>query len=184
MTKKGQNNKGSRNIHDSFVKKALSNKTVAKEFFETNLPQEILSQIDLSTLRQEKESYLDNTLGYGIVDLIYSVNFGEDKGYLILLLEHQSTQDYKMPLRVQKYVLRVCDDYLKKNKTGKIPLIYPILLYSGKEKYTAPLSFYELFNNAEKAKEFLTKPIQLIETSSFEKDKIRDRYYSGLMMYL
>ena len=94
MTDKGQNNKSSRNIHDNFAKKALSNKTVAKEFFETNLPQEILSQIDLSTLRQEKESYLDNTLGYGIVDLIYSINFGGERGYLVLLLEHQSTQDY------------------------------------------------------------------------------------------
>ena len=183
MTKKSQNDKSNRNIHDSFVKKALSNKTVAKEFFETNLPQEILSQVDLSTLRQEKESYLDNTLGYGIVDLIYSVKFGEDKGYLILLLEHQSTQDYKMPLRIQKYVLRICDDWLKKNKGKKIPLIYPILFYSGKEKYTAPLSFYSLFNNAEKAKEFLTKPIQIVETSKFQKEDIRSKYYSGLMMY-
>ncbi len=28
MTKKSQNNKSNRNIHDSFVKKALSNKTI------------------------------------------------------------------------------------------------------------------------------------------------------------
>ena len=183
MIKKGQDKQNNKNIHDSFVKKVLSNKTVAKEFLETNLPQEILSQVDLSTLRQEKENYFDNTLGQGIVDLIYSVNFGRDKGYLIVLLEHQSTQDYKMSLRIQKYVLRICDDYLKKNKKDKIPLIYPILFYSGKEKYTAPLSFYDLFNNAKKAKEFLTKPVQLIETSKFQKDDIKSKYYSGLMMY-
>ena len=181
MTKRDKNTQNNKNIHDSFVKKALSNKIIAREFFETNLPQEILSQVDLSTLRQEKESYFDNTLGHGIVDLIYTVRFGEDKGYLIVLLEHQSTQDYKMPLRIQKYILRICDDYLKKNKKGKIPVIYPILFYSGKEKYKAPLSLY--FNNAEKAKEFLTKPIQIIETRSFGKDNIRDKYYAGLMMY-
>ena len=56
-------------------------KNVAREFFEANLPQDILSQVDLSTLKQEKENYFDNTLGNGIVDLIYSVNFGLDKGY-------------------------------------------------------------------------------------------------------
>ena len=55
-------NQSNKNIHDNFVKKALSNKTVAKEFFETNLPREILSQINLTTLKQEKESYFDNIL--------------------------------------------------------------------------------------------------------------------------
>ena len=177
------NQKNNKNSHDVFVKKAMSDKNVAKEFFEANLPQDILSQVDLSTLKQEKENYFDNTLGNGIVDLIYSVNFGLDKGYLIALVEHQSTQDYKMPLRIMKYVLRICDDYLKKNKGGKIPLIYPILFYSGQKKYTAPLSLYSLFANSERAKEFLTKPIQLVESSNFQKDDIRGRNYAGLMMY-
>ena len=96
------NQKSNKNSHDIFVKKAMSDKNVAREFFEANLPQDILSQVDLSTLKQEKENYFDNTLGNGIVDLIYSANFGLDKGYLIALVEHQSTQDYKMPLRILK----------------------------------------------------------------------------------
>ena len=178
--KQKHNNK---NSHDVFVKKAMSDKNVAKEFFEANLPQDILSQVDLSTLKQEKENYFDNTLGHGIVDLIYSVNFGEDKGYLILLLEHQSTQDYSMPLRIMKYILKICDDYLKKNKGQKIPLIYPILFYGGEAKYTAPLSLWSLFNNSERVKAFLTKPIQLVETNNFRKEDIRGRAYFGLMMY-
>ena len=57
-TKKQINNK---NSHDVFVKKAMSDKNVAREFFEVNLPQDILSQVDLSTLNQEKENYFDNT---------------------------------------------------------------------------------------------------------------------------
>jgi predicted transposase/invertase (TIGR01784 family) len=179
-SKKIENNK---NSHDTFVKKAMSDKNVAKEFFEANLPQDILSQVDLNTLNQEKEHYFDNTLGNGVVDLIYSVNFGIDKGYLILLVEHQSNQDYKMPLRIMKYVLRICDDYLKKNKGEKIPLIYPILFYGGEQKYTAPLSIYSLFINSERAKEFLTKPIQLVETNNYKKEDIRGRAYAGLMMY-
>jgi len=99
-----QNKSNNKNSHDVFVKKAMSDKNVAREFFEVNLPQDILSQVDLSTLKQEKENYFDNTLGHGIVDILYSVNFGEDKGYIMLLVEHQTTQDYKMPLRIMKYV--------------------------------------------------------------------------------
>jgi predicted transposase/invertase (TIGR01784 family) len=183
MNNKSKKQKNNKNSHDVFVKKAMSDKNVAKEFFEANLPQDILSQVDLGTLKQEKENYFDNTLGHGIVDLIYSANFGEDKGYLILLLEHQSTQDYNMPLRIMKYILKICDDYLKKNKGQKIPLIYPILFYGGETKYTAPLSLWSLFNNSERAKAFLTKPIQLVETNNFRKEDIRGRAYFGLMMY-
>ena len=99
-----KNKTNNKNSHDVFVRKAMSDKNVAREFFEVNLPQDILSQVDLSTLKQEKENYFDNTLGHGIVDILYSVNFGEDKGYIMLLVEHQTTQDYKMPLRIMKYV--------------------------------------------------------------------------------
>ncbi len=184
MRDKGRERKSNnKNSHDVFVKKAMPNKRVAKEFFEENLPQEIISQIDLNTLKQEKENYFDNTLGHGIVDLLYSVNFGEEKGYLILLVEHQSSQDYKMPLRIMKYILKICDDYLKNNKGKKIPLIYPILFYGGETKYTAPLSLWDLFSNAERAKAYLTKPIQLVETNNFKKEDIRGRDYAGLMMY-
>lgn len=169
--------------HDNFVRKSLSDKKIASEFFETHLPKEILSQVDLSTLEQQKENYFDNTLGHGIIDLLYSVKFGQDDGYIALLLEHQSTVDYKMPLRIQKYVLRICEDYLTKNDNAKIPLIYPLIFYTGDTKYNAPLSFYSLFNNSELAKRFLTEPIQLIETNGFTKEDIRGRYYAGLMTY-
>ena len=105
---------------------------------------------------------------------LISINFEIPKyqGYLVLLLEHQSTQDYKMPLRIQKYILRICEDHLTKNNNAKIPLIYPMLFYTGGGKYNAPLSFYSLFNNSELAKRFLTKPIQLIETKGFTKEDI------------
>ena len=39
--------------HDNFVRKSLSDKKIAAEFFETHLPKEILSQVDLSTLEQQ-----------------------------------------------------------------------------------------------------------------------------------
>ena len=142
--------------HNNFVRKLLSDKKIEAEFFETHLPKEILSQVDWLTLEQQKENYSDNTLGHGIVDLLYSVIFGQNEAYLMLLLEHQSTTDYKIPLRIQKYVLRICEDYLSKNNNAKIPLIYPLNFYTGNTKYNAPLS---LFNHADLTKKFLTEPI-------------------------
>jgi len=85
-----KNNNKNTLSHDNFFRKSLSDKKIAAEFFETHLPEKILSQIDLSTLEQQKENYFDNTLGHGIVDMLYTVQFGQDQGYLMILLEHRS----------------------------------------------------------------------------------------------
>jgi predicted transposase/invertase (TIGR01784 family) len=172
------------NHHDKFTKQVLSDKKTAKEFFQLSLPKSILAQVDLDTIEQVKESYVDNELGQGVVDLIYKVKFGMDDGYLIALLEQQSTQDDTMPLRISKYVLRIASEFLDNHKGSKIPLIYPLLLYTGQGKYKKPLSIYDLFVNSQKAKEYLTQPIRLIEVSDFEASDIKEKYYGGLMMYL
>ena len=172
------------NHHDKFTKQVLSDKKTAKEFFQLSLPKSILAQVDLDTIEQVKESYVDNELGQGVIDLIYKVKFGMDDGYLIALLEQQSTQDETMPLRIGKYVLRIASEFLDNHKGSKIPLIYPLLLYTGQGKYNKPLSIYDLFVNSQKAKEYLTEPIRLIEVSNFEASDIKEKYYGGLMMYL
>ena len=52
------------------------------------------------------------------------------------------------------------------------------------QAFLNPLLFLQsLFTNSERAKEFLTKPTQLVESSNFQKDDIRGRNYAGLMMY-
>ena len=172
------------NHHDKFTKQILSDKKTAKEFFQLSLPKSILAQVDLDTIEQVKESYVDNELGQGVIDLIYKVKFGMDDGYLITILEQQSTQDETMPLRISKYVLRIASEFLDNHKGSKIPLIYPLLLYTGQGKYNKPLSIYDLFVNSQKAKEYLTEPIRLIEVSNFEASDIKEKYYGGLMMYL
>ena len=74
--------------HDNFIRKSLSDKKITAEFFKTYLPKQILLQVDLSTLEQKKENYFDNMLGHGIMDLLYPIQFCQDKGYLVLLPEH------------------------------------------------------------------------------------------------
>ena len=58
-------------------------------------------------------------------------------------------------------MLRLCDEELRKQdklpeKEKKLPLIYPVVFYTGRNKYTAPRSFYELFEDEKLAKSFFT----------------------------
>jgi len=72
----------------------------AKEFFSTYLPAHIKKQINLDSLKLEKDSFVDDKLRMQITDLLYATQFGERQGYLYLLVEHTSTVNPLMPFRV------------------------------------------------------------------------------------
>jgi predicted transposase/invertase (TIGR01784 family) len=65
--------------HDRFFKSAMSNKKIAQAFFETYLPTHICQAIDLNTLVLRKESFVDEELKLAITDLLFSVNFQQQK---------------------------------------------------------------------------------------------------------
>ena len=60
---------------------------------------------------------------------------------IFFLIEHQSKIDYSMPFRLLEYevaIIRSAIDKSKiKNKSYKIPLVMPIVLYTGKQKWNA-----------------------------------------------
>lgn len=100
--------------HDHFVAKAMARTRVAKEFFQSHLPSDVRKLVDLNTLQQCNTKLLSNILGEGIVDFLYTVKFGDEDGYLTILLEHQTSQDKYMTFRIQKYMLRIYEEHLRK----------------------------------------------------------------------
>ena len=100
-------NKPKQKIHDSFIKQMMSDPKVAREFFGVFLPAYIREEVRLNTLEPQKESFVDKTLGSNYVDLLFKVNFGDEEGYIYLLMEQQSQPDWIMALRLHKYMLQI-----------------------------------------------------------------------------
>ncbi|MGI9214721.1 MAG: Rpn family recombination-promoting nuclease/putative transposase, partial [Gammaproteobacteria bacterium] len=93
-----------KNPHDKLFKISLSNVEIAKDFFKIHLPQSILDQIDLDNLIYCNNSYLEQDLEEKFSDVVYySKNNSGQNSYLYILLEHQSTPDRLIPLRILKY---------------------------------------------------------------------------------
>ncbi len=172
--------------HDAFVKKFMSRKEVATEFFEGTLPSHILDNADLTTLKQEKTDFLDNTLGHGIVDMLYSVKIRDSTGYISLLLEHQSRPEKFMAFRIMKYVLSICDAHLKKYPKSKFPVIHPMIFYTGERKYNSSLSFWDLFVSPELIKKSLCRDsgFSILSLREIKDIDLKKRYRSGVMLYL
>ena len=128
--------------HDAVFRKSMENPIVAKEIFNAHLPVEVKSLINTDTLKLEKESFVEKNLKAKISDVLFSVKTEAGDAYLYLLLEHQSSPDHWMALRLFRYMINICDRYRTLNKKAtQLPLIYPMIFYNGTEEYNAPRGF-------------------------------------------
>jgi len=169
--------------HDELIRSAFENPFVAKEFFEMHLPAHIQNLISIKTLKMEKDSFVDKELGKSIVDILFSVKFGDSKGYLFLLLEHQSTVEYDMALRLFKYMFKIAEYHKKATKSQKFPFIYPLIFYNGIQKYTAPRNLWELFENSELVKNTWSGDYQLINVHDIPDEKLKEQAWAGILQF-
>ncbi|WGL95808.1 Rpn family recombination-promoting nuclease/putative transposase [Arsenophonus nasoniae] len=158
--------------HDTIFKQFLSEKETAKEFFEIWLPDEIKSVCNLETIRAESSSFIDEEMKNYQSDILYSVSTIKGKGYLYLLIEHQSTPDKLIAWRLMRYSMAAMQKHLEAGHK-KLPLVYPILFYAG-EKSPHPHSTYWLdcFNDSELAEKIYTKPFKLVDVTTLDDGEI------------
>ena len=104
------------NPHDLFFRSMMTEPKLIKEFFEYHLPAHIQSVINIDSIRPEKENLINEELKERITDLLYSVEFGNQQGYITLLVEHQSTPEKLMPFRVLQYVIAVMEHHITKTQ--------------------------------------------------------------------
>ncbi|MDU5724342.1 MAG: Rpn family recombination-promoting nuclease/putative transposase, partial [Clostridium butyricum] len=89
-------------------------------------------------------------------DILYKVKIDDKEVIFYVLLEFQSKVDFQMPMRLLFYMTEVWRDILKntdknqrKRKAFKLPAIIPIVLYNGKNKWTANMNFKEMLSGYE-----------------------------------
>ena len=138
--------------HDALVKLFLSDLKVAREFLEYYLPHELQSKCDFSSVSIEPESYIENNLKRYCSDIVYKVNISSGKevesAYIYLLIEHQSTAELLMPLRMLRYQLAIIQKHVDKQGGNvlKLPMVVPIVLYNGlKSPYPYAQNIADLF---------------------------------------
>ena len=94
-------------------------------------------EIGKDNLQKYKNSFIDINFRNKESDIIYKV---KDKD-IFFLIEHQTKIDYTMPLRILKYEILIIESAIDQRifgqKNYKIPIVYPIVLYTGNKKWNA-----------------------------------------------
>jgi predicted transposase/invertase (TIGR01784 family) len=163
----------------------MSNLAVAKEFFTAHLPTNLLEKMDLNSLKLEKQTFIDEAYKTTEADVVYSVNIGNVTAYLYLLCEQQTKVEPLLAFRLLVYTVRIMETHLKQHPNGSLPLVYPMVIYTGDEPWDAPLDIFPLFADAENlARELLLKPYQLLDVKRTSDDELRQQALSGLVAFV
>ena len=133
------------NIHDSGYKKLFSNRTIFRQLLETFVNQEWVHSLDFNTCEPLDKSFISEHYKETESDLIYKIQFQDREVYIYILIEFQSTVDSFMALRVLNYITNFYMDFLVNNRSvKKLPAVFPIVLYNGEARWTAPVALSEL----------------------------------------
>jgi len=108
---------------------------------------------------------------------------GQILSYIYILVEHQTQPKKLMPFRILKYLVSIWDLHLKATKITKkshLPIVYPIIFYTGRNKYKYSTCLFDLFSDNKLAKDILCNPCQLIDLSQISDTELTLQPWYGM----
>lgn len=120
----------------------------------------MLSQIDLSILRPCPRTFLDEQLDQQESDVLYLTQLKKNERpcYLYLLVEHQSSVDRWLPLRLVSYQVAIIKNHHQQYPKDSLPGVFPMVYYQGEQPYKGSLDFFSLFSDPALARETFAAP--------------------------
>ncbi len=136
------------NLHDRLVHAVFGRPEHAAAEFRAVMPPALLARIDLDTLTPVPGSFVDAGLRDRAADLLFTVQSRGGREALVhLLLEHQSTFDPWLPLRLLEYQLRIWENWRRERpEERRLPRIVPVVLYHGERPWPASPRFGALLD--------------------------------------
>ncbi|MBI1926718.1 Rpn family recombination-promoting nuclease/putative transposase [Candidatus Poribacteria bacterium] len=126
---------------------------------------DLVERLDFSRLEQVNQTFIPDNLRKQESDVLYLVPFhSEELGevWIYVLIEHQSTPSDVMGFRILFYMTQIWDAQRRKWEDNKIPQtqwrfrpILPIVLYTGSERWEAPIKLEALMDVPEELRRFV-----------------------------
>jgi predicted transposase/invertase (TIGR01784 family) len=168
--------------HDALFTAVLGQPEHAAGPLRSVIPPAIADVLDWPTLTAVPGSFVDAQLVSRRTDLLFTINWrGGGDALIYLLYEHQSTADPRMPFRLLRYMTRIWERWqAEHNDADWLPVIIPVVLYHGEERWSAPVTFHGMFRVPEAIRSalapYLVQFTYLLDSlSKVQDDQLRDR---------
>ncbi|MEM9558287.1 MAG: Rpn family recombination-promoting nuclease/putative transposase [Acidobacteriota bacterium] len=136
--------------HDRARRLLFAHRDVVEDLLRHHVQETWIEELDLTTLRREPEISISEPLDARESDIVWSVHWRERYLYVLILLEFQSSVDRWLALRQLVYVALFYQKLVQAGRLedGKLPPVFPIVIYNGKPRWTAPLDLRDLVAEA------------------------------------
>ena len=128
----------------------FSNPTMVKGLFQGILDTPWLKELDWARLEPLPTDYLSDALKERQGDLVWRLPRREGRElFVLLMLEHQSSNDKHMSLRMMTYLGLLYESLLRRRvlKPGQsLPPVLPLVIYSGVPRWSAVSNVFELID--------------------------------------
>ena len=158
--------------HDKIFKDILQNKKEMAKFLNYFMKYKILPE----ELENQNPNYITNNFKYKQIDILYKIK----EKQIYIFVEHQTKVDYSMPYRIFNYCMEIIRGAVVEKEinkaTYKYPIVIPIVLYTGNQRWIAPTSFLES-QVEDKNTNFKAIDIKykLIDINKYEEQELLDR---------
>lgn len=161
--------------HDATFRQFLTQPEIARDFMELHLPAELRALCDLSTLKLESGSFVEDDLRQYFSDVLYSLKTAQgDDGYVHVLIEHQSSPDKHMAFRLLRYAVAAMQRHLEAGHK-KLPLVIPVLFYTGKRRpYPYSTRWLDEFTDPALANRLYSTAFPLVDVTIIPDEEIAE----------
>jgi predicted transposase/invertase (TIGR01784 family) len=117
-------------------------------------------------------------------DILYQTRINGRKGYFYLHFEHQRKVDQEMAFRIIIYMANIWEQHQKQYPAEKqIPLVVPVVLYQGEQRWTAPTDLHEMLQVPVYLKPYIPQFSYLLkDLSSFSDEQIQGEIFVQLSL--
>ncbi len=130
--------------YDSAYKYLFSNKRIFHQFLTRFVHEDFARKILLEDIELVDKTFVSDEFIQRESDIIYRVKTQNRDVYIYVLVEFQSTVDKTIPVRMLLYILQLYDQLFRNSQKGKLPAIFPVLLYNGSKEWTIPNNIQNL----------------------------------------
>ncbi len=106
--------------------------------------EDFVANLDLSAIKLVNTTNITHLEKRRYSDIMYSAKLKDSEILVYILIEMQSAVDKFMALRMSEYIHDYYRSRIRKTRKGKLPCIFPILIYSGNKKWNAPIQLQNL----------------------------------------
>ena len=170
-------------MHDRGIKHLLSYWKIFQQLMQGYTKENWVNRLDYQKSKRIERSFILKEYQKKESDVLYSVPLLESDReiYLYVLIEHQSSVDFSMPFRVLFYLVSLwmeiyknTEQNLRTQKGFRLPPVFPIVLYNGKNSWTAATSVKEIVEYGELFTDFIPNlKYHLIDIPRLDIDKLK-----------